>query len=78
MEEQQLTVRVKDSGNGFKPERVADPLAPENLLKPRGRGIFLIRQFMDEVEFEFDGGTVIVMRKEAGHGPSDGDGDEAG
>jgi len=63
MENDLLTVRVKDNGTGFKPESVADPLAPENLLKPRGRGIFLIRQFMDEVDFEFDGGTVIVMRK---------------
>jgi serine/threonine-protein kinase RsbW len=63
MESDLLTVRVKDNGSGFKPEDVANPLEPENLLKPRGRGIFLIRQFMDEVDFEFDGGTVIVMRK---------------
>lgn len=63
MEEELLTVRVKDSGSGFEPDNVADPLAPENLLKPKGRGIFLIRQFMDEVDFEFAGGTVIVMRK---------------
>lgn len=66
MEREMLTVRVKDSGNGFAPNDVADPLAPENLLKPRGRGIFLIRQFMDEVDFEFENGTVIVMRKAAG------------
>ncbi len=58
-----LTVEVRDQGGGFDPGRVPDPLAPENLLKPRGRGIFLTRRFMDEVEFEFDGGTVMIMRK---------------
>jgi serine/threonine-protein kinase RsbW len=64
MEPKLLTVRVKDEGDGFVPDDVADPLAPENLLKPRGRGIFLIRQFMDDVDFEFESGTVVVMRKE--------------
>ena len=45
----ELTIRVRDQGEGFDPEEVADPLAPENLLKGSGRGIFLIRSFMDEV-----------------------------
>lgn len=58
-----LTVVVRDEGSGFKPEGVPDPLAPENLLRPRGRGIFLTRRFMDSVEYEFDGGTVMTMRK---------------
>ena len=57
---ERLTVRVKDQGEGFDPERVPDPLAPENLLKPRGRGIFLSRRFVDEVAYEFDGGTVMI------------------
>src|SRR5437867_9156927 len=38
----ELTIRVRDQGEGFDPEEVADPLAPENLLKSSGRGIFLI------------------------------------
>lgn len=63
MEEDRLTVIVRDQGEGFDPETVADPLAPENLLKPRGRGIFLTRQFMDEIEYGFDEGTVMTMRK---------------
>ncbi len=45
----ELAIRVQDQGEGFDPEEVADPLAPENLLKSSGRGIFLIRSFMDEV-----------------------------
>jgi serine/threonine-protein kinase RsbW len=49
-EPQELVIRVEDEGEGFDPETVADPLAPENILKSSGRGIFLIRSFMDEVE----------------------------
>ncbi len=46
----ELVIRVEDEGEGFDPEDIADPLAPENLLKSSGRGIFLIRSFMDDVE----------------------------
>ena len=63
MDEEMLVVTVRDEGAGFDPEAVADPLAPENLLKPRGRGIFLARQFMDEIEYTFEGGTTLTMRK---------------
>src|SRR5512140_990522 len=45
----ELTVRVVDQGEGFVPEEVANPLAPENLLKSSGRGIFFMRSFMDDV-----------------------------
>ena len=44
-----LAICVRDEGCGFDPRSLPDPLAPENLLKPTGRGIFLIRNFMDEV-----------------------------
>jgi serine/threonine-protein kinase RsbW len=46
---QRLTVRVADEGEGFDYEDVPDPLAPENLLRSSGRGIFLMRSFMDEL-----------------------------
>ena len=46
---EELVIRVEDEGEGFDPENLADPLAPENILKSSGRGIFLIRSFMDEV-----------------------------
>jgi serine/threonine-protein kinase RsbW len=45
----ELVVRVLDEGEGFDPDDVADPLAPENLLKSSGRGIFFMRRFMDDV-----------------------------
>ena len=63
--ERSLEVEVKDQGKGFKPEEIPDPLAPENLLKAYGRGIFFMRQFMDEVSYSFPpkGGTVVRMVK---------------
>jgi serine/threonine-protein kinase RsbW len=48
-EPSELIVRVLDEGEGFEPEEIADPLAPENLLKASGRGIFFMRSFMDDV-----------------------------
>ena len=61
----ELSIRVRDQGEGFDPETVANPLEPENLLKSSGRGIFLIRNFMDEVQLRRapEGGMEIRMRK---------------
>ncbi len=58
-------VRVADEGEGFDPESLPDPTAPENLLRPSGRGIFLMRQFADSIEYSFPAnrGTVVTMRK---------------
>jgi len=51
LEADKLTISVKDCGSGFDPEEVGDPLSPENFMKPCGRGIFLMRALMDEVEY---------------------------
>jgi serine/threonine-protein kinase RsbW len=61
----QLIVRVLDEGEGFEPEVIADPLAPENLLKSSGRGIFFMRSFMDELTLEKrpEGGMEVRMVK---------------
>ncbi len=63
-----IAIRVRDEGPGFDPDDIPDPLAPENLLKNSGRGIFLIRSFMDEVALQraAEGGMEIVMVKRAG------------
>lgn len=59
-----LTVAVRDEGTGLNPATVPDPLAPENLLKQSGRGIFLIRAFMDEIRFRaMSPGNEITMIK---------------
>ena len=57
-----LLVSVKDSGSGFDPDGLPNPIAPENLLAQHGRGIFIMRQLMDEVDFKFDQGTEVRMR----------------
>ena len=68
----ELTIRVRDQGEGFDPGELADPLAPENLLKASGRGIFLIRNFMDEVELRRapEGGMEILMTKRVSSQPT--------
>jgi len=60
-----LEVVVRDQGQGFEPSEITNPLAPENILNTSGRGIFLVRQFMDEVKFQPapGGGTEVRMRK---------------
>ena len=58
----EVVITVRDPGRGFDPGTVPDPLAPENVLKPSGRGIFLINGLMDDVQFS-DGGRKVQMRK---------------
>lgn len=60
-----IAIRVRDQGPGFDPESLPDPLAPENMLKSSGRGIFLIRNFMDEMRLQRapEGGMEMVMVK---------------
>jgi serine/threonine-protein kinase RsbW len=60
-----LEIRVRDQGNGYDPGRVPDPLKDENLLNSSGRGIFLIRTFMDEyrVESQAGKGTEVILIK---------------
>jgi serine/threonine-protein kinase RsbW len=66
----QLVVSVTDRGEGFEPQEVADPLAPENMLKSSGRGIFFMRNFMDDVQLQRapEGGMQVRMTKKLGAG----------
>ena len=61
----EIMIVVRDPGAGFDPGTIPDPLAAENVLKPSGRGIFLINELMDEVAFA-DGGREVQMRKRRG------------
>jgi serine/threonine-protein kinase RsbW len=59
-----LVITVADQGEGLDPETLPDPLAPENLLRGTGRGIFLIRSFLDEVHFrQLHPGTELTLIK---------------
>jgi serine/threonine-protein kinase RsbW len=59
-----LNIRISDQGGGLDPDNLPDPLAPENILRGSGRGIFLMRAFMDEVKFrQLSPGTEITLIK---------------
>ncbi|HYQ96462.1 MAG TPA: ATP-binding protein [Candidatus Eisenbacteria bacterium] len=61
----EVSVRVDDHGSGFDPSKIENPTNPSNLLDPGGRGIYLMRELMDEVTFETRGdhGTTVRLRK---------------
>jgi serine/threonine-protein kinase RsbW len=59
---EKFEVRITDEGPGFNPEDVPDPTAPENLERPCGRGLLLMRYYMNEVSFD-NGGRTIAMAK---------------
>ena len=65
VEGDELVIRVEDEGVGFDPGQLRDPLAPENLLRPNGRGIFYMRSFMDDINYGSGpgGGTMVTLRK---------------
>jgi len=68
MDDEELIVRVRDEGEGFDPGDLNDPLAPENRLRPNGRGIFYMKSFMDDIQYRFrpGEGTEVTLRKRLG------------
>lgn len=62
---EEFVVQVLDEGAGFDPDAVADPLDPANMLKSSGRGIFFMRNFMDDVLIARrpEGGMSVLMKK---------------
>ncbi len=61
----EFVIVVRDPGSGFDHAADGDPLAAENIMRPSGRGVFLINRLMDEIAFE-DGGREVRMRKRRG------------
>jgi len=59
-------VRITDEGPGFNPADVPDPTAPENLERPCGRGLLLIRYYMSEVSFQDSGRTIAMFKRRDG------------
>jgi serine/threonine-protein kinase RsbW len=72
--EGELIVLVRDQGEGFDPDGLRDPLAPENLLNSSGRGIFFMRSFMDDVVLRRvpGGGMEVRMVKRVTRKPQPG------
>ena len=56
-----LTISVQDEGEGFDPEEIPDPLKEENLLNESGRGVYLIRQYADELQFSEGGSKATII-----------------
>lgn len=61
LNESQISFKVEDEGNGFDYENLPDPTAPENIEKPGGRGIFLMKHLADEVVFSNKGSIVELI-----------------
>ena len=62
-----VSITIEDEGHGFEPDAVPDPTAPDTRLRTHGRGVYLMRTLMDEVDFE-QGGSVVHMQKRANAG----------
>ena len=61
---EEIRVTIRDQGNGFDPNKLSNPLDPENLLRESGRGVFIVRSLMDEVLYDFSkGGTEVTIIK---------------
>ena len=57
-----IEISIADEGNGFDPESVPDPRSGQNLFKPDGRGLFLMKSYMDVVKFNERGNCVYMAR----------------
>lgn len=62
LDSEKMTIRIQDQGAGFNPDAVADPLSGDNLFRDHGRGILMIRAYMDDAWHE-ENGTVVTMVK---------------
>jgi serine/threonine-protein kinase RsbW len=73
IENSTVTIRVEDEGSGFDPDTVPNPTDPENLLRPSGRGIFYMRQFMSRVDIAPipGGGTAVTMVRDIAQDDND-------
>ena len=61
-EPRQLTVTIEDQGPGFAPDDLPDPTAEENLCRPHGRGVMLMRAYMSDVQFHGRGNRVTLTK----------------
>ncbi|MEM1028508.1 MAG: ATP-binding protein [Planctomycetota bacterium] len=62
-EPNQLTVSIEDEGPGFAPDELPDPTAEENLGRPHGRGVMLMRAYMTDVQFNDRGNRVTMVKQ---------------
>ena len=58
-----LVIKVKDEGKGFNPETIPNPIHEDNLLRETGRGVFLMRELMEKVNYNTNGNEVTMTMK---------------
>ena len=62
MNECSVRIEIEDQGPGFRPEDVPDPTAEENLERPSGRGLMLMREFMTRIQYNAKGNLVVLEK----------------
>jgi serine/threonine-protein kinase RsbW len=58
-----ISIFIQDSGKGFNPKKLENPREGKNLLKTNGRGVFIIKSYMDKMDYSFNHGTTLKMHK---------------
>ncbi len=66
---ERIVIEVRDEGNGFKPHAIPDPTEPDFIDRPHGRGIMLMRAYLDEVQFCETGNMVRLVKHKEGSEP---------
>ena len=66
---EKFDITIADQGSGFNPDALPDPRRPENLYKSSGRGVLLIRAYMDQVEYNAQGNQIRMVKFKGGKGP---------
>jgi len=61
--DKKIVFMIEDQGSGFNPNEIADPTLPENILKSRGRGVFLARNMLNELIFCREGRRVYLVKR---------------
>ena len=62
LDDRGVRVEIEDQGDGFRPDEVPDPTADENLERPCGRGLMLMREFMTRIEYNKKGNVVVLEK----------------
>lgn len=57
-----IRIEIEDQGDGFRPEEVPDPTSDENLERPSGRGLMLMREFMSRIQYNEKGNRVVLEK----------------
>ena len=65
VDETDMKIHLKDEGQGFNPKSIPDPTKPENILKDSGRGLHIMKSFVDDLKFNFlaDGTEIVLTLK---------------